>query len=440
MNFLSKLAGTLVLLVVMMQNAAAGVSQTPYQQLQEILNEYYIVKEAVTDELTAREIECVSVDVANQFKVPEYVLMGSKTVGEMLTNILQYKYADKKGAEWAWRQIQYSSKFEDYALFILNYPNSKHLTEVYSKLIVIRLYDAFYSLEESDSIEEACREYLNLYSRYSYFYETFIRKYECGGCGIQCIDYEGFSYFNPEEWAGAVREFLQDKKEEQQLWKAALREDTHDAYWDYYVSYPQSATADSAIERTKEFEQTAWNKALERDSRNAYEEFIGQFPKGYYSNEAYRKIVQECIDTISTEADINDLEEYCDYDHPGYSLICIGNINNKGKSYKVTLTGDLGYRMTLKPGEYKWLEVLDGDYSILIEAEGATPHWGNISCYGYIYAQAWYMHEYYSFLPEIPALPVFGDQPSHRTNKNEIDVEAEQRFLNAVSAQCADNE
>lgn len=163
MNFFSKLAGTFLLLLVMVQNVSAGVSQPPYQQLQKILNEYYIDKKAVTDELTAREIEDISGNVASQFKVPVSVVSRSKTVGEMLTNILEYKYAGKRGSEWAWRRIQYSSKCEDYAMFVLCYPKSKHLAEAYSKFFVTRLYDAFVSLRELDSIEEACREHLNLY-------------------------------------------------------------------------------------------------------------------------------------------------------------------------------------------------------------------------------------------------------------------------------------
>ena len=437
LNLLSKLAGIILLLVVTVQIAAAGNPQTPYQQLQNILDEYGIEKYAVTDELTATEVEYISSDVAIQFKVPEVVVKNTTTVGEMLTNILKYQYAGKKGIEWEWKKIQYSSNPDDYDWFMRSHPKSKHSMEAMSKYMVTRLNEIFISLAEADSIDEICKEYLSWYLKYSYYYEHYIRKYDCGGCGIQCIDYEGFSYINPKEWEEVIQEYLHDKTKEQQAWKAAVRENTHDAYWSFLMEYPQSTTTDTAFERIKKIEQSEWDKALEHNNRKAYEEFIEHFPQGYYSNDAYRKIVQDCLDTISSEAEINDLEKYCEYDdHAGYSLICIGNINNDGKSYTVTLTGDLGYRMTLKPGEHKWLEVLDGKYQILIEADGTTPHWGTVNCFGYVYAQAWYIHTYNPLFPELPRQTRYGDRQSHCVYESEVDREAEQRFNDAVSTQC----
>ena len=449
---LSRMTVILLVFVTMSMDAAGKTSQTPYQQLRMILNEYYINKEAVTDELTAREVEYIYVDVANQFNVPEYVVKNSKTVGEMLTNILEYKYADKKGAEWAWRRIQYSSNYEDYVLFIFNYPKSKHVTEVYSKLIVIRLYAAFVSLGESDSLEEACREYLSWYLKYSYFYETFIRKYECGGCGIPCIDYEGFSFLNPEEWAEAVREFLQEKDEERQVWKDVLREDTHDAYWNYYLKYPESMFADTALKKVRDMEQSAWDKALDYDNRDAYETFIDQFPNGIYSLEAYHKIVHSHLDTTSTKAVANSLIELCEFDRPNYSLIGIANVNKKNKTYTITLSGELGYRMILKPGEYKWLEVMDGDYEIVVEADGVQPWWGVTSCSGHLYAGEWYVETVSSFTPfktirkpqSLPKIFLPGNSNMPETlfegtyfnNNSDIDQETEDRFYNAILNQC----
>lgn len=451
-NLLSKTVGTLLLLVVMVQNAVAGVPQTPYQKLQKILNEYYIYKEAVTDELTAREVERVYVEVANQFNVPEYLVKKSKTVGEMLTNILEYKYDGKKGAEGAWRRIQYSGKYEDYALFMLIYPKSKHLTEAYSKFIVTRLYDAFISLWESDSIEEDCREYLHLYLICSNYYETFIRKYECGGCGIQCIDYEGISFLNPEEWAEAVREYLQEKETERQLWKDVLREGTHDAYWNYYLKYPGSKFADTALIKVRDLEQSAWDNALVKDNRESYEAFVEQFPQGIYSIEAYNKIVHSHLDTTSAEAVNDALQVSCEYNRPNYSLIGIANVNIKNKTYTITLSGELGYRMVLEPGEYKWIEVMDGDYEILVEADGVQPWWGVTSCSGHLYAGAWYVGTESLFLPPTPirkhhplSMPFLQgnfnvpEKPFETvfSDKNpEVDQEAKDRFIKAIHNQC----
>ena len=456
LNFLSKLAGIILLLAVTVQNAAAGKPQTPYQQLQIILNENGIEKYAVTDELTSREIEYISSDVAIQFKVPESVVNSATTIGEMLTNILKYQYAGKKGKEWEWKKIQYSSNPDDYDWFMFSHPESKHGVEAMSKYMVTRLHEIFISLAEAeaDSIDEICEDFLSWYLKYSYYYEHYIRKYDCGGCGMQCIDYEGFSYINPEEWAEVIREYFHDKAEEQQAWKTVVRENTHDAYWNFLMEYPQSTSVDTALERIRRFEQPAWNKALELNNREAYEAFVKQFPQGIYSLEAYRKIVHSHVDTTATEAVENSLMELCYFERPGYSLVGIGNVNREEKRYTVTFSGDLGYRLEIEPGEIKWLEVLNGDYVVLVEAEGGEPWWGNVSCYNHLYAAAWYVKKVYQNplhinlhhpmnLKANPFLSVSYESPytSFATeDETDIDHEAAERFVKAIEEQCIDEE
>lgn len=451
LNFLSKLAGIILLLVVTVQIAAAN-PQTPYQQLQIILNENGIEKYAVTDELTGREVEYISSDVATQFKVPESVVTSATTIGEMLTNILKYRYAGKKGKEWDWKKIQYSSNPDEYDWFMLSHPKSKHSEEAMSKYMVTRLHEIFISLAEAeaDSIDEICKEYLSWYLKYSYYYEHYIRKYDCGGCGIQCIDYEGFSYINPEEWAEVIREYLQDKAEEQQAWKTVVRKNTHEAYWNYLMEYPQSTTVDTALERIRRFEQPAWNKALELNNREAYEAFVKQYPQGIYSLDAYNKIVHSHIDTTSTGAVENSLMELCYFERPGYSLVGIGNVNREEKRYTVTFSGNLGYRLEIEPGEIKWLEVLNGDYVVLVEADGVEPWWGNVSCYNHLYAAAWYVKKVYQNplhinlhhpmnLKTNPFLSDSYEYPytSFATDEEaDIDHEAAERFVKAVEEQC----
>lgn len=447
--FLSKLAGIILLLVVTVQIATAGNPQTPYQQLQNILDEYGIEKYAVTDELTGREVEYISIDVAIRFKVPESVVTSATTIGEMLTNILTYQYAEKKGEEWEWKKIQYSSNSIDYDWFLRLYPKSKHSVEAISKYMVTRLHEVYISLAEAESVDEVCDDFFYLHTMYSNYYDRFIRKHKCGGCGISYIDYEGFSIINPEEWAEVFRETSQMKAEQQRDWKAVIRENTHDAYFDYCLRYPQCVTVDTAIERIKRFEQTEWDKALEIDNRDAYEVFVKQFPKGYYSIAAYRKIVSSHLDTTSTGAVEDLLTQQCQYGRQYFSLLCIGNIFKKDKHYTVTLSGDLGYRLEIGPGEIKWQEVLNGDYLMLVEAEGEEPWWGEISCYGYIYVATWYVkneyHAYSNF--NTHRLTNLYDDPYETesfitnvsaTNDPQIDRMAAKRFVKAIEEQCED--
>lgn len=218
---LSKLAGIILLFLVVTQSAAASVPQTPYQKLKKILNEYYIYKDAVTDELTETEIERISVDVAVQFKVPLSVAASGTTIGEMLTNILMYKYSNRKGEKWAWEKIRYSSDANDYVFFLILYPNSKHRVEASSKYIATLLHEAYINLmyiclDEPDSIYEAFQQYLELYQSCIDYYDFFVREYKYGSCGIQCTDYEGFSYINFEKWVKDIKEYIQEKDEERQ--------------------------------------------------------------------------------------------------------------------------------------------------------------------------------------------------------------------------------
>lgn len=451
MNFLSKLTGILLFTVVAMQNAAAFNNPTPYQQLQTILNGYYIEKNAVTDELTATELERISPDVALQFKVPENVFENATTIGELLTHILKHQYSKKRGPEWDWRKVQYSSDPHDYESYLLSYSKSKHNDEIMSKYMVIRLYEEFLKLDEADSLyEEACHEYLYLYLTYVNYYDSYIRHYECDRCGISGIDYEGFSRLNPEQWADHIRKQLQERSEERQAWKAVLRENTHDAYWNYCLKYPFSPTINVALERIKEFEQAEWDKATRKGNREAYETFVRQFPQGIYSLEAYRKITHSHIDTTSSKAVDNALVELCEFDRPDYSLIGIANINIEEKTYTITLSGDLGYRMILKPGEFKWLEVMDGEYEILVEADGVRPWWGVTSCSGHLYIGAWYVITETKFhIPIQQRNPLFTPfdlgnstvsesqfEETTPDNNPNVDQKAMEHFIKAVSNQC----
>ncbi|MCR4965616.1 MAG: hypothetical protein K6A41_08180 [Bacteroidales bacterium] len=442
MNYLSKITGFFTLLMFIALGAMGGTQKSPYSQLMEIMEEYEIPKKAVTDELTENELVLIHEDVTTVFNVPGIVIMDSKSIGDLLTNILKYQYSNRKGKEWEWRKIQYSSRPEDYEMYLRAYPKSKHYIEAYAKYLVTGLYWNFGMSE--GSIETTCIEYIDLYEECKFWYNMVVRKYWCDECDIPNIDYEGFSSINPRQWVDVSEEYLASLAEERQAWKAALREGTHDAYWNFYSQYSESDYADTAVNMMKEIEKEAWDEAQRRDSRQGYEKFIKQFPQGVYSPEAYNNIVHSHLDTTSQQAMDNVLEEFCDYDNAGYSLIGIGNINNRNKTYIVTLTGEQGYRTILKPGESKFLEVVDGEYTILVESEDTESWWGNIYCYGEIYGGAWYIKTQLKHSPFEPLkkIPLFGDMdmtPMADIDQDEnIDKKAEETFINMITQQCED--
>lgn len=449
-HLFSKIAGILLLLVALTLNAIGGTPQTPYSQLQSILKTHHINKETVTDELTRTEIRAISYDVASQFKVQEYTFKYSKTVGELLTSILQSKYDGKRGSEWEWRKIQYSSNFYDYVVYLCDYPKTKHYEEALSKQIVTYLYAAW--LRVDILRKTSVQTFLSMNNLYSHMYNVKVRKYDCNDCDIPCLDYEGFSLINVREMVDAVQEQRQSYEKELQAWKDALREDTHDAYWNYYLQYPQGRFADTAISKVTVLEKSSWEKAQESDSREGYEAFVKEFPQGFYSSEAYNKIVRSHLDTTSSKSVDQVIAELCEYERPGYSLIGIGNVNNKNKTYTVTFTGKSGYRLTLLPGEYKWLEIEDGDYKILVEADDVKPWWCFNSCHGHLYAAAWFvkdeyeiktpnlshkLNDLYSRIIQSKKAVKSGIKESESMDNNpNVDQAAKKRFIDSILNQC----
>lgn len=432
MSFLSKATGFVLLFFVAAQSVFGGTQETPYAQLQRILSTHSISKDAVTDGLTKKELRTIKEDVIVQFKVPGSVLQESSTVGDLLTNILQHRYSGKRGTEWEWRTIQYSSRSADFEEYILKHLNSKHLPEACAKYTVTFLYEGFLGLD--DPIEEACTDLLDRYQRCTAFYNHMVRRYDCGECDIPSIDYEGFSMLNPSDWKDVAEECL----EEIRIWKATLREDTHKSYWEYYSRYPGGIYAQEAKHKMQVLEQSAWDEALKVNERNAYEEFVRQFPQGFYCPEAFSKIVHSHLDTTDKRALENVLDECCEYNSPKHSLILIGNINKEDKTYTVTFSGEQGYRVVLKPGEHKWIEVADGDYTVLVEATGTQPWWGVVSCSGHIYSGAWFIRKRY--YKSSTFKPLFGkenrDLYSRYNDSISIDKEADERFEKALIEQC----
>ena len=199
-------------------------------------------------------------------------------------------------------------------------------------------------------------------------------------------------------------------------------------------------------------EKSSWEKAQESDSREGYEAFVKEFPQGFYSSEAYNKIVRSHLDTTSSKSVDQVIAELCEYERPGYSLIGIGNVNNKNKTYTVTFTGKSGYRLTLLPGEYKWLEIEDGDYKILVEADDVKPWWCFNSCHGHLYAAAWFvkdeyeiktpnlshkLNDLYSRIIQSKKAVKSGIKESESMDNNpNVDQAAKKRFIDSILNQC----
>ena len=71
------------------------------------------------------------------------------------------------------------------------------------------------------------------------------------------------------------------------MWKAALREDSYEAYERYLLHYPNGMFADIAEEKADEL---FWKRAEEKNTIEAYQEYLDKFAYGRYREKAQEKI------------------------------------------------------------------------------------------------------------------------------------------------------
>ena len=152
---------------------------------------------------------------------------------------------------------------------------------------------------------------------------------------------------------------------------------------------------------------------------------MAQYPNGYYANEAQNKITEIRLAPYLKEApSFNSISHVGFYSHPGFSLICLGNIDKNNKM-TISLKGPTGFSKTLAPGKYEWVRVRNGSYKILVQASKTENWWGNATFENKMYAGAWSTY----------TNTLFGVQKV--TNKDE---EALQKMREDISAKAAEEE
>lgn len=405
---------------------------TAYAQLQDILrkHQYNTSTMSVLDSLTDLDILFICPDIKKVFDVPYTAYYGSYTIGDILTDILCYKEKNhKENARWLHHKFQYSNDTKNIALYMILYPKSKYYNEMYEKYICMTLVDSWRSAQDTNTIQ-SYQNFLDFYKLCSFYYSiSKNEQYDFTDYGFRRCDYEGFDKIDLFSFVLSAQERINEFEKRNELirvsWEKAKKENTHTAYYEYYLQYPESDSAATAWERMKIIEQSAWENATKKDDKKAYKEFLNQYPDGYYSSEAAAKIVDLHLETTTDSATIQSLTSDCRYSRSGYSLICLGNVDKHNKKITITLKGATNYHRELRAGEYQWLEVKDGDYTILVEAPETTSWWGNISCHGRIYDDAWYTYTTFFHFPRL----------SYLFNED-ADEDAYERMQNSVQEKC----
>lgn len=371
-------------------------------------------------------------------------------VGTILTTLLKEKYGKKSNVKNDFLSIQYSTNCDDFYNYLKKYPNSKYAAEAIARAECFRCYEmmltaikektrksyeAFvtYNTEHLQCNYEGCAvvsqnnnviaseitEWYAIADRSTGSNPTIYRDYESyfekyGDKGMFAkeasdsirINKDRFDWniASSENTIAAYEKYIKAHlyglyywkanliMSEMKLWEKAETSGKYEDYCTYYSEFTEGMYAEKAVEKIKQFETDAWNKAKSKNTLAAYEEFLKIFPSGYYASEAGNKVAELRLALYKDQASsFNDITKYGFYSKPGYSLICIGNVD-KDKNITISLTGPTGFSKTISPGHYEWVKVKNGNYKVLVQASNANNWWGTAHFENGVYAEAWYSY------------------------------------------------
>jgi len=371
---------------------------TPFEQLQNIMKKHHydVSTLSVIDSLDVFDLLKMYSDITSTFDIYFSDYKDSRTVGELLTTILQSAEGKHKAnARGLYNDYRYSSNAEDYTNYLYKYPKSKFTFEMIEKNLCLQLVNAWEVARDSNTLQS---------------YRSFVEYYACcylahcfavSGCknatdNFPQFKYEGFENIDVQSFVESAKTRIAEieayNEQVRSSWEKATAANTYDAYLDYRRQFPESDSAAIASEKLRQFEQSAWDTAKAENNRKAYLKFSNLFPEGYYCGQAASRLVDIYLDTAAEPAAFHTLKTCGKYSRPGYSIICIGNIG-KEKTISVTIKGESGCRRVLEVGQYQWVEVKNGNYTIVAESDTVS-WWGEVKCDERIYVGAWVVYTY----------------------------------------------
>ena len=381
-------------------------------------------------------------------KVKEDIVFGDTLcVGGILTTMLQSRYGNKSNEKNDFLGIQYSTSSADFDNYIQRFPDSRYATEAQARKQCFEenenwmaaiakgnreAYEAFAQCCEGhdqcayDGCEnisatnhfraQAVRAWYALCDRsdgtnYAIYndYADYLEKY--GSLSVFSAAANDSMELNKDkyDWRvataahtlpayqtyltdhpdGRYAWFAEDNVAQMTLWQEAVASDQYSGYCAYYHQFPDGLYASEAIEKVKASETPDWTSTKKKNTLAAYEKFVSQYPDGYYASEAQNKITEIRLAPYLKEApSFNSISNVGFYSHPGYSLLCLGNIDKNNKM-TISLKGPTGFSKTLAPGKYEWVRVKNGSYKILVQASKTENWWGNATFENKMYAGAW---------------------------------------------------
>lgn len=274
--------------------------KTPWQKMTTVLYAHGVdtTGMGVTTLVNADILNEAALDLAKTFGVKSE-LNGTYTkqelIGDVICHFMQLKYT-KQTEKHAYFRVRYSTDEDDYARFIMSYPNSRYADEMQWKMNCLKAYWSWFEA----MTEDACRlAYLHSKIVDNYFYEGFVSEYRDIVLYIQTVDdwellmqaraenkyadCDAFTRFRRahEGHLTGYNFFINDSIlncEHNQAWKAAKETNTIAAYRDYLSSYPAGEHTYEVKRKIRDFED--WSNARDNDNYAAYAKYVEQHPYG----------------------------------------------------------------------------------------------------------------------------------------------------------------
>lgn len=369
------------------------------------------------------------------------------SVGGTLTKLLKEKYAKKSNEKNDFLAIQYSTSSSDFADYLIKWPDSKYAEEAKARLECFKANELWLVAKETKSREtyerfaqycadhaicefEGCQRIsktshdigtaicdwysiidrsnvldCSIYKDYSDYIEKYGRNSLFGNDASDSLqvnkDRYDWNIAVMEDTPNAYKEYIDNHGDgkhvrkaealikELELWNIAAKSDGYDDYCAYYSEYPDGKYAEEAAEKMKRHEEPLWEITKKSNTLKAYEDFVRKYPSGFYASDAQNLITEmRLAPYLKNPPSFNSISTVGYYSHPGYSLVCLGNID-KSTTITVSLNGPTGFSKTIRPGGREWVRVKNGSYKILVQASNVQNWWGNASLENHMYADAW---------------------------------------------------
>lgn len=199
-------------------------------------------------------------------------------VSEVLTALLQAKYAAQSDKKVDFLKIQYSLHSEDFSRYLENYPQSKFASEAESKMRCTQQHEAWLNASVRNS---------------SQAYENYCKRYGANATSPLCR-YEGYEAISQAEnmQVQAIEAWLSVLQKESVIHRFENDKTECEMYSDYLKEYGDfSCLANEARYKLNTcLDYYAWKQALEQGTIEAYQDYVDHFPAGLHSTYAQGQI------------------------------------------------------------------------------------------------------------------------------------------------------